>query len=58
VDPSRLASQGYGPTRPLDTNETEVGRQNNRRVEFHIVERASDDRGKVASDVSSSKTAP
>lgn len=33
---SRLTSAGFGPERPLDTNDTEQGRQNNRRVEFHI----------------------
>jgi outer membrane protein OmpA-like peptidoglycan-associated protein len=32
----RLSSAGFGPDRPLDSNETEIGRQNNRRVEFHI----------------------
>lgn len=37
VDPSRLTSEGFGPDRPVDTNETEVGRANNRRIELHIV---------------------
>jgi OmpA-OmpF porin, OOP family len=37
IEPSRLTSHGYGQTRPIDTNTTEAGRQNNRRVEFHIV---------------------
>jgi OmpA-OmpF porin, OOP family len=37
ITPSRLTSHGYGQTRPIDTNTTEEGRQNNRRVEFHIV---------------------
>jgi len=37
VDASRLTSIGYGLTRPLDSNETDMGRRNNRRVEFHIV---------------------
>jgi len=32
----RLTSKGYGPDRPIDTNTTEEGRRNNRRVEFHI----------------------
>src|SRR5690606_12547641 len=32
----RLTSKGFGPDRPLDTNTTEEGRRNNRRVEFHI----------------------
>jgi OmpA-OmpF porin, OOP family len=33
---SRLASAGFGPDRPLVGNDTEEGRQANRRVEFHI----------------------
>jgi outer membrane protein OmpA-like peptidoglycan-associated protein len=33
---SRLTSTGFGQTRPVDTNETDEGRRNNRRVEFHI----------------------
>src|SRR6185503_16117962 len=36
IDKSRLSSKGYGLTRPIDSNTTEEGRQNNRRVEFHI----------------------
>jgi OmpA-OmpF porin, OOP family len=36
IDPSRLTSEGIGPDRPVDTNETEAGRANNRRVELHI----------------------
>lgn len=32
----RLTSAGFGQERPIDTNDTESGRQNNRRVEFHI----------------------
>jgi outer membrane protein OmpA-like peptidoglycan-associated protein len=39
ITPSRLTSVGYGEMRPIDTNETEEGRQNNRRVEFHILEK-------------------
>jgi outer membrane protein OmpA-like peptidoglycan-associated protein len=37
VDVTRLSSVGYGQDRPIDTNTSEEGRQNNRRVEFHIV---------------------
>jgi len=33
----RLSAAGFGQTRPIDTNDTAAGRQNNRRVEFHIV---------------------
>jgi outer membrane protein OmpA-like peptidoglycan-associated protein len=36
VDKTRIASQGFGAERPIDTNTTEEGRANNRRVEFHI----------------------
>lgn len=32
----RLTSQGFGPDKPIDSNTTEEGRRNNRRVEFHI----------------------
>ncbi len=38
IAPSRLSSAGFGQERPIDSNDTEEGRQNNRRVEFHIVE--------------------
>ena len=36
VDKSRLSSEGFGMEKPIDTNDTPAGRQNNRRVEFHI----------------------
>jgi outer membrane protein OmpA-like peptidoglycan-associated protein len=32
----RLSSQGFGLSRPLESNDTEQGRERNRRVEFHI----------------------
>jgi outer membrane protein OmpA-like peptidoglycan-associated protein len=38
IDRNRLHSVGMGQERPIDTNATEEGRRNNRRVEFHIVE--------------------
>ncbi|MBE2251575.1 MAG: OmpA family protein [Myxococcus sp.] len=37
VDPKRLEPIGYGSTRPAATNDTEAGRDKNRRVEFKIV---------------------
>ncbi len=36
IDPARLVSEGFGPDRPTDTNETAAGRANNRRIELHI----------------------
>ncbi len=44
IDKKRLKSAGFGDERPIDTNDTDPGRQNNRRVEFHIEGNAS---GKV-----------
>jgi len=38
IDLNRLEFEGYGEVYPVDTNDTEEGRQNNRRVEFVIVE--------------------
>jgi outer membrane protein OmpA-like peptidoglycan-associated protein len=38
IDPKRLESQGYGQDKPISPNDTDKGRQDNRRVELHIVE--------------------
>jgi outer membrane protein OmpA-like peptidoglycan-associated protein len=38
TDPARLDSEGYGLTRPIQSNDTNEGRQANRRVEFKITE--------------------
>ena len=37
IDPSRMAAEGRGESQPIDTNDTEEGRQNNRRVEIEIL---------------------
>lgn len=37
IQPSRMQTEGFGETRPIDTNRTEAGKAANRRVEFHIV---------------------
>jgi OOP family OmpA-OmpF porin len=36
VSTERMTSTGYGETRPLVSNDTDAGREQNRRVEFHI----------------------
>jgi OOP family OmpA-OmpF porin len=36
IERSHLTSIGFGMDRPIDTNDTDAGRANNRRVEFHI----------------------
>ena len=37
ISASRLSSVGYGAAKPADTNDTEAGRQKNRRTEFRII---------------------
>jgi outer membrane protein OmpA-like peptidoglycan-associated protein len=37
VAANRIQSKGYGSLKPIATNETEEGRQANRRVEFAIL---------------------
>ena len=37
IESYRLTAQGYGEGKPIDTNDTEEGRANNRRVEFTVV---------------------
>jgi OOP family OmpA-OmpF porin len=33
-----IQAYGYGETKPVDTNDTETGRQNNRRVEITLMQ--------------------
>ncbi len=36
IDPERLSYKGYGEAMPVDSNDTESGRHNNRRTEFKV----------------------
>ncbi|HLK37431.1 MAG TPA: OmpA family protein [Polyangiaceae bacterium] len=38
IESGRLESEGYGLTRPIESNDTDAGRAANRRVEFKITE--------------------
>ncbi|OIN55805.1 OmpA family protein [Arsenicibacter rosenii] len=39
IEPDRIASKGFGESKPVASNDTEEGRQKNRRVEFLIVKK-------------------
>ncbi|MFZ2907159.1 MAG: OmpA family protein [Cyclobacteriaceae bacterium] len=39
IDAYRLAAIGFGETKPIDTNDTDAGRANNRRVEVTVVKK-------------------
>ncbi|MCP3144832.1 OmpA family protein [Pyxidicoccus xibeiensis] len=45
VPPERLEAQGYGQSQPAESNATSIGRENNRRVEFLIVDPQGDKAG-------------
>jgi outer membrane protein OmpA-like peptidoglycan-associated protein len=38
IEAKRLSSKGFGADKPIDSNQTDEGRQNNRRVEFKILD--------------------
>ncbi|MBX3248617.1 MAG: OmpA family protein [Myxococcales bacterium] len=52
VAAERLSARGYGPSRPLTSNDTPAGRAENRRVEFRITD------GAEAEDASTEADAP
>ena len=43
IDGARIEAEGRGESEPIDTNDTEEGRQNNRRVEFEITDTGGKD---------------
>lgn len=56
VDSSRLTPKGYGDTKPLVPNVTDLNRQRNRRVQFVIKDQDPD--GSTATPAAPSKPAP
>lgn len=38
IDSGRLLTEGKGETQPIDTNDTDIGRARNRRIEFSVIE--------------------
>ena len=41
IDPSRLTAKGWGSEKPIAPNDTEEGREKNRRVEFLVVDQST-----------------
>ena len=39
IDPSRIEAEGYGPEHPLASNDTDAGRQHNRRVAVRVTKK-------------------
>lgn len=39
VADATLQTRGYGPSKPVDTNDTDNGRYHNRRIEYSIVKK-------------------
>jgi outer membrane protein OmpA-like peptidoglycan-associated protein len=55
---TRFAIQGYGDTRPVAPNDTDIGRARNRRVEITLIPDCQDDRAASPAGVAGSRSTP
>ena len=55
---SNLVSQGYGESQPIAPNDTEEGRERNRRITFRLLSEASDDAALADTQVDDPRSAP
>ena len=59
IEAKRLDAAGFGQDRPIASNDTDEGRQRNRRVEFHIAEaKPAADGGAATKPAPATKSAP
>ena len=55
---SNLVAQGYGESQPIASNETEAGREQNRRIEFRLLSGGTPDTADTTADADPADTAP
>jgi OmpA-OmpF porin, OOP family len=55
---SNLVAQGYGESQPVAPNDTEEGREQNRRITFRLLSEASDDAALADAQVDDPRSAP